>query len=452
MNLIPGFIRQRIAHRPNLLRIVDNIGWLFFDKMLRMGVGLIVGVWVARYLGPQQLGLLDFAAAFTSMFAALAGLGLQGIVVRDLVRSPQRAAETLGSAAALLFAGGVLSYGLLMVSIWFLRPDDSLSTGIVAILGSMTLFKASEVVIYRLEAQVQSKYAVWIQNGVFLTVAAIKVVMIVQQATLMAFAWITMAEALVVALLLASMIGLRDQRLWPLRFQVERAGELLKDSWPLMLAGIAVTLYMKIDQIMLGEMIGNEAVGVYGAATRISEVWYFIPLTIVASLFPSILELKDRDSARYHARLQRLYDLMVWLSLLIAVPMTFLSTRFVTLLYGEAYADAGLVLAIHIWASVFVFLGVASSRWLVAENLQLLSLQRTALGAVTNVALNYVLIPDHGPAGAAAATVISYAIAALFADVLQARTRPAFRMKLRALNVFGSIKRSIRAQTQRHPS
>lgn len=452
MNLIPGFIRQRIAHRPNLLRIVDNIGWLFFDKMLRMGVGLIVGVWVARYLGPQQLGLLDFAAAFTSMFAALAGLGLQGIVVRDLVRSPQRAIETLGSAATLLFAGGVLSYGLLMVCILFLRPDDSLSIGIVAILGSMTLFKASEVVIYWLEAQVQSKYAVWVQNGVFLTVAAIKVVMIVQQAPLMAFAWITMAEALVVALLLASMIGLRDQRLWPLRFQAERARELLKDSWPLMLAGIAVTLYMKIDQIMLGEMIGNEAVGVYGAATRISEVWYFIPLTIVASLFPSIIELKDRDSARYHARLQRLYDVMVWLSLLIAVPMTFLSTFFVTLLYGEAYAEAGLVLAIHIWASVFVFLGVASSRWLVAENLQLLSLQRTALGAVTNIALNYVLIPDHGPAGAAAATVISYAIAALFADVLQARTRPAFRMKLRALNVFGSIKRSIRAQTQRHPS
>ena len=452
MNLIPGFIRQRVAHRPNLLRIVDNIGWLFVDKMLRMGVGLIVGVWVARYLGPQQLGLLDFAAAFASMFAALAGLGLQGIVVRELVRSPHEAAETLGSTAALLFAGGVLSYGLLMVSIWFLRPDDSLSIGIVAILGSVMLFKASEVVIYWLEAQVQSKYAVWIQNGVFLTVAAIKVVMIVQRAPLIAFAWITMAEALVVALLLASMVGLREQRLWPLRFQVERARELLKDSWPLMLAGIAVTLYMKIDQIMLGEMIGNEAVGVYGAATRISEVWYFIPLSIVASLFPSIIELRDRDPAKYHARLQRLYDVMVWLSLLIAVPMTFLSPFFVTLLYGEAFADAGLILAIHIWASVFVFLGVASSRWLVAENLQLLSLQRTALGAVTNIALNYILIPDHGPAGAAAATVISYAIAALFADVLQARTRPAFRMKLQALNVFGSIKRSIRAQTQRHPS
>ena len=88
MNIVPAFLRRRIAHRPNLVKILDNIGWLFFDKVLRMGVGLLVGVWVARYLGPEKYGLFNFAAAFVGMFIAVSGLGLQSIVVRDIVRDP----------------------------------------------------------------------------------------------------------------------------------------------------------------------------------------------------------------------------------------------------------------------------------------------------------------------------------------------------------------------------
>jgi PST family polysaccharide transporter len=200
-------------------------------------------------------------------------------------------------------------------------------------------------------------------------------------------------------------------------------------------------IYMKIDQIMLGQMVGDEAVGIYSAAARISEVWYFIPTVIVASTFPAILEARKNSERQYYQRLQQLYDLMVLISFAIALPMTFLSTLLVTALFGQEFSSAGPVLAIHIWASVFVFLGVASSRWFVAESRQMLSFQRTALGAAANIILNLLLIPTQGPAGAAIATVASYAVAALFADLLQQETRSMFQMKIRALSLASMHKK-----------
>jgi O-antigen/teichoic acid export membrane protein len=419
---------------PGLRRVLPNIAWLTADKVIRLGMGLLVGVWVARYLGPEQFGLLNFATAFVGLFGAVAGLGLQGIVVRDIVREPACKEETLGTAAMLQFVGGLLAYGLILGAIFWLRPEDTMAKVLVAILGSTMLFKASEVAIYWFESQVLSKYTVWVQNGVFLIIAAVKVVLILNHAPLVAFAWATMAEALVVALLMGVMLGLRGPRLRQLRITLARAKTLIEVSWPLMLSGVAIMIYMRIDQIMLGQMVGDEAVGVYSAAVRVSEVWYFVPMAIVASVFPAILEAKKRSEKLYYDRLQRLYDLMVWLAIAVALPMTFLSTAIVTLLFGDAYAQAGSVLAIHIWAAVFVFLGVASGKWFLAENRLTLSFQRTALGAIANVILNRLLIPEYGANGAATATVISQAMVALLFDAAQPVTRKMFVMKIRAMN------------------
>ena len=436
MNIVPAFVRRRIAHRPNLVKIVDNLGWLFFDKVLRMGVGLLVGVWVARYLGPEQFGLFSFASAFVGMFGAVAGLGLQSIVVRDIVRDPASKEETLGTAAVLQLLGGLLAYVCVLGTILVLRPEDTLAKILVAILGSITLFRFGDVAIYWFESQVLSKYIVWVQNGCFLIFAAIKIGLIVSNAPLLAFAWATAAEAVIVAVLIFIMLGLRGIKFHQLRFSLSRAKILLADSWPLLLSGMAIMVYMKIDQIMLGQMLGDDAVGIYSAAVRISEVWYFIPMMIVASVFPAILEAKKRDETQYLQRLQRLYDLMVWLSVAIALPMTFISTPIVVALFGAAYAESGPVLAIHIWTSVFVFLGIASSQWFVAENRQILSFQRTVLGAVINVAINYILIPKFGVLGAAYATVLAQASVCLFYDLLQKETRPMFVMKLKSFNLL----------------
>ncbi|WP_200874893.1 flippase [Desulfonatronum thiodismutans] len=429
-------MHERIAHRTGLLKILDNIGWLFFDKILRMGVGLLVGVWVARYLGPEQFGLLSFALAFIGLFGAVATLGLHGIVVRDIVQDQTSGNETLGTAFVLQLLGGLTAYLLVFATISYFRPDDDLTRTIVAILGFTLVLRAGETIKYWFESQVQSKFVVWVENTTFLLIAGIKVAMILTHAPLTAFAWAILAEAALVAASLLVVYSRTSRRLHAWKPGMRRAKTLLRDSWPLILSGMAVMIYMRIDQIMLGQMIGDEAVGIYSAAVRVSEVWYFIPMAITASVFPSILEAKKRSEELYYQRLQKLFDLMAWISVAIALPMTFLSSHLIVILFGQAYEQAGAVLTIHIWAAVFVFLGAASSRWFLAENRQILSMQRSLLGAGMNVGLNILLIPRFGATGAAYATVVSYFFVVLVSDLFKKETRILFNMKSYSLFPF----------------
>lgn len=325
-------------------------------------------------------------------------------------------------------------YGCVLGSIFWLRPEDNLAKLLVAILGAIMLFRFSDVALYWFESQVLSKYIVWAQNGCFLFFSVIKVGLILSNAPLLAFAWATAAEAMVVAVLIFLILGLPGFKLQRLYFSLLRAKKLLVDSWPLLLSGMTIMIYMKIDQIMLGQMLGDDAVGIYSAATRISEVWYSIPMIIVASFFPGILEAKKRNHAEYLQLLQRLYVLMVWLSVAIALPMSFLSTPIVIAFFGSAYAGSGPSLAIHTWTLVFVSLGAASSQWFVAENRQILSLQRTLLGAVINIVFNFILIPKFGVLGAAYATLLAQASVCFFYDIIQKETRPMFVMKLKSFN------------------
>jgi PST family polysaccharide transporter len=404
-------------------------------------MGLVVGIWVARYLGPQQYGLLNFATAMVELFTIFVTLGMQSIIVRDLVNTPEGAGATIGTAMAMQLLGALVAYMLLSVVVSCLRPEDALARTVVLLMGLILFLQAFNTVKYWFEAKVMSKYLVWLSNTVFLALSGLKVVMILTAAPLLSFVWVTVADAVIVGLgsvVLFLKIGLG----WgALRVDFTRAKQLLSDSWPLFLAGAAVAVYMKIDMVMLAQMAGDEAAGIYAAATKVSELWYFIPAIIVASVFPSILNAKKHDEMLYYRRLQQLFDLMVWLSVAVALPMTFLSGPIITMLFSAAYAEAGAVLAVHIWAAVFVFLGLASGKWFIAEGHQLLSLQRTLAGALINIGLNVVLIPQYGALGAAWSTVIAYGFAAFLWDLTQNATRTLFVMKLAALNPFAASRR-----------
>lgn len=429
-------MRSKIEHRPGFIKILDNIGWLFFDKVLRMGVGLLVGVWVARYLGPENFGLMNYAMAFTGLFGAIATLGLQGIVIRDIVNSPKNANAILGTAFILRFLGGLISFLAIIISISLLRPDETLTKIIVAIFGFILVIQSGEVIKWWFESQVQSKFVVWIENGVFLFIAAVKVSMILSHASLLAFVIVAFFEALLGAIFLLLFYWKKTGSLISWKPNLMVAKRLLRDSWPLILSGLAIAIYMRIDQVMLGQMMGDQAVGIYSAAVRVSEIWYFIPVVIVSSVFPSIIEAKKTDETLYYRRLQKLYDLMTWIAFVVAIPMTFFSTWLITLLFGQTYSQAGPILSIHIWSAIFVFLGVANSNWFIVENRQILSLQRTTLGAIANIILNLVLIPSYGIIGAAYATVISYAISVMGLDFFQNETKLVFKMKVKSFNLL----------------
>ncbi|MFM5892645.1 MAG: flippase, partial [Dolichospermum sp.] len=410
-----------------------NTGWLFADRILRMGVGLFVGVWVARYLGVQQFGVFNYATAFVALFSTLSTLGLDSIVVRSIVREPEKRAEILGTAFWLKLFGGVAALLLAVSSIIVVRHDDQLTISLLAILSSVGIFQAFDTIDLWFQSQVQSKYTVIAKNTAFVITALVKVALISFHAPLIAFAWAALGEVSLGAIGLIISYRVRGYSPWLWPWSLPLAKTLLKESWPLILSGVTIMIYMRIDQIMLGQMVGDKAVGLYSAATRISEVWYFIPTVIASSVSPAIYAAKEVSEALYYQRIKQLIRMLVLISLVISVPMSLMSFKLITILFGNGYAEAGKILAIHIWASLFVFMGVATSPWFIAEGLTEFSFHRTLIGAVVNVVLNFILIPSCGGIGAAIATVIAYAIAAFLANGLNSKTHTIFIIQLKSL-------------------
>ncbi len=404
---LPSFIRTRLHERTILQAAIANTGWLFLERILCMGVGLFVSVWVARYLGPEQFGTLNYAFAFVALFTAFSTLGLNSIVVRDIVNDPDSANEILGSTFVLKLIGGVVALALTTATISMIRPEDNLTRWLVGIIAAGMIFQAFDAIDFWFQSQILSKYTVYAKSPAFLLANIGKVVLILTGATLIAFAWIALAEIAMGAIGMLIVYKTRGYALLKWRGRLTRAIGLLKDSWPLIFSAIVIMVYMRIDQIMLGEMVGDNAVGIYSAAVRLSEAWYFIPIAIAASVFPAIIEAKKISERLYNEHFQKLYNLMTWIAISIALPVTFLSGYIIQFLYGERYGGAGTVLAIHIWAGIFVFLGVVSSKYLLTENYTRILFFRTSVGAVVNIFLNLTLIPRYGVNGAAIATLIS---------------------------------------------
>lgn len=433
VKILPGFIARKLEGRLNLQKIVGNTGWLFADKIIRLGVGLFVGVWIARYLGPAQYGIFNYAQAFVSLFAVFATLGLDGIVVRDIVRNPACREEALGSAFLLKVLGGFLTLLLTTGSISLIRPGDGQTRILVAVIAAGTIFQAFDVIDFWFQSQVLSKFTVLARNLAFLVVSAVKIVLILKHAPLTAFAFAGLIEIVLGAVGLVTAYRIHGFRLTLWKGSLVRTKKLLLESWPLTLSGMVIMIYMRIDQIMIGQMLGAREVGLYSAATRISEAWYFIPMAIVNSLLPAIIDAKAKSELLYHERMRNLFKLMAFIGYAVAIPGTFFAQWIIAILYGTSYSESAEVLTIHVWAGLFVAIGVALGPWVLSEGLMRFSFVTTSIGAVINIILNFFLIPTFGIKGAAFATVAAQFFASYATQVLYYKTRVIFFYQTKAL-------------------
>jgi polysaccharide transporter, PST family len=402
------------------------------DRIVRMGVGLFVGVWIARYLGPARFGSLNFALSYVAIFGSLTTLGLDGIVIREIIRDSTNTLGIMGSTLALRLGGSLLAILASVISVKLIEPHDPIALILVGIVATGLLFQAFDTIDSYFQSQVQSKLTVWAKNGAFLLMAGLRIFLIHIKAQVWTFAAAGVAELALGAIGLVIAYNMVGGSLLKWRTSWKMSLDLLIQGWPLILSGMTIMIYMRIDTVMLKVMQGDAAAGLYAAATKISEVWYFIPSAIVTSVSPAIMRSKSNPQL-YYKRLRALFSGMILLSVSIGSCIALASHWIVQHLYSGTYSMAAPVLAVHIWASVFVFLGVAQSPWDVSENLLRLSLYRTIAGAVANIAINLYLIPRYSALGAAIATVVSYAISAIVANAFDARTRPIFFLQLKSI-------------------
>ncbi|MFD1615865.1 flippase [Gelatiniphilus marinus] len=416
-------------------KYLKNTFWLFLEKFLKFFSTIIIGGFVARYLGPADFGALNYCISFVLIFAPFSVLGLDGIIVKALVDDRYESKIILGTAFRLKLAGALILISIiLLISLCFFDND---ALGLYIIIISLTsIFQSFNVIDFFFQSKVKSKYVVYSNIIMLIISTIIKLYLIYSKGSLLSFVLLILFDSFLLASSLLYFYYNEGKTLSNWRFDFKIAKRLLSSSWPLMFSGIFIMLYMRIDQIMIQYLIGNQAVGKYAAAVRLGEASYFIPMVLSSSLFPAIINSRKKDINLYYDRIQKFFNLVSKISIISAVCITILADWLIEILYGIEYTESSQVLKIHIWASVFVFLGVASSKWFITEGLQRISFWRTLAGLVINIVGNLLFIERYGIIGAAVSTLLSQIMATFLFDFFHPKTKRIFFMKLKSLLIY----------------
>ena len=428
--LLPAGLRRGLAAAASS-GAVANSSWLLLDRLVRAVVGLLVGAWVARYLGPREFGSLAYALAFVAMFQALATAGIESVVVRDLARDPRAAARILGAAFLLRCTAGVLCW-LAAVATAAALGGGSGRVLLVAVVAGSLLFQAADVLDLWFQSRSQSKRTVLAKLTAHMLANGIKVALIVHGAGVAAFAAVVALEAAANAAAL-TLAFRRHGEGGPWSFDRTEAARLLAQSWPLMLSGLAVMVYMRIDQLMVSELVGERELGLYAAVLPISQVWQALPMAVAVSLAPLLARQRQADAELYRRSIVWTFRGFFYAGVASAIVTALVAGPIVGLLFGEAYERAVPVLAVHAISNVFCFLGLAHSLWLTNEGNFSVRLVGTLLASAVTIGLNLMLLPSLGLIGAAWSAVAAQAIAAFLVNAVLDRT--GFRLQCAAIGL-----------------
>lgn len=412
--------------------IASNSGWLLAHTAIRMAISLVTAVWLTRYLGPESFGLYSYVIALVMIFVAVSSVGMNSLVTRELVERPDDRNSILGSALAVRAVGSLIAVIILVAVTFALHPDADYRVALI-VFGSVLFFQPLGVVSLFYEAQTRSRYVVFVNLGAAIAYLAAVAVFIALDLSVTWFLGARLFEVIVIQIGVVGVFAFHGYRPTKMRLVPSQARSLIGEAWPLVASAVGAALYLRIDQVMLGQLTTAAEVGFYAAAARLSEIWYIVPGLIVASAFPYLLKLREKSPERYPTRLQQLYDLLFWSGFGLAVVTTLAAPWVIDLLYGAEYAPSSSILRIHIWAGVFIFMRAAFSKWLIAERLLTFSLVTQGAGAIVNILINLAFIPLWGGIGAAWATVISYAAASYFALWIFPPTRPAAGMMTKTI-------------------
>jgi PST family polysaccharide transporter len=395
-------IRRLLTHK-DVRATGSNALWLGSEKAIRVLVGLFVGLWVARYLGPEDYGQLQYAAAWVSLFGAIAWLGAGDAIVRDLVRDDSREARLMGAAFAIRFAGSFLAMIAAASICTLFFPADSTVTKLIWIICLTTPFAEIPGGIWIwFQARMEMRLPILTRSISIMLGGVLQIGLIMLHAPLTAFAWALVAEAAVLFVAIFAVYLLRGGSVTAWRFHAPTIKETLISGSPIILASLVGSLNTRLDKLMLAWLGGFQDVGIYHAVTRFSVVLWFFPNMLMKALAPKFIYPKDLG--------RRLPRNVAWISAaLLAAAVIVAGSDLVGLLLTEQYLPGVPVLLIHVWAGIFVYLDCPATQYLLATNRQRMLIFKSLGALIVNISLNTVLIPGMGAVGAAWATLAAQA-------------------------------------------
>ena len=387
-------------------KIIRNVFWAVIGKVITLFSTLIVGIFVARYLGPKQYGLMNYVISIASLFTVFATFGSSEIIIRELSKKEKPKEVVLGSAMALRMGLAILCFISIVIYLFFSGETTETST-LILIYSSSIFFSCSEVIRFYFTSIVDNEYIV--KSEIFRTIigAIVKIILLFCKAPLIAFVFALAFDFLLLAsgyiVVYRKKIGPICQ--WNIDFKFVKT--LLTTSFPLLISSTAVIIYQRIDQVMIAKMLDNEFVGYFSTAMSFVNVLAFIPITIMQTTSPILVEYWKNDKLKYEQESQRIIGATTWLLIILCSIVALLSSPIINYTYGASYTDAIPVLQILVFKVVGIAIINLSGQLIIIENIHQLAFIRNILSCVICIICNYYFIPRWGIIGSAWATIIT---------------------------------------------
>ncbi|MBW8683724.1 flippase [Chitinophaga rhizophila] len=389
-------------------KVFTNSGWLLADKFARLFIGLVTMAVIARHIGPEAFGIWNYALALTAILGSLATLGLDKIVVKEVVSFPEKADRIIASSLAVRLVAALLAFLGINAIVFAIKGYSDVYLYTTAITGLIVILQAFDVFDSYYQANNEVQRVIIPKVTVFIFFCLIKLLLVYMDGTFIQLLWVSFIELLVTYLIIFfNYIRSGNRRLLK-AISFQEIKHLLTESWPVMFTGLLVLLYLKADQLLLDTLGTSAQLGEYAAAARISEIWYALPTVLSTALLPGLIKKKGRDVSAYVQAMERWLRLSFWASTLVAILVTFSAMPVTQLLYGVQYPRSGIILSIHIWANIPVFLCTALMQYQLIEGAYKTNLCASLSGILVNIVINILLIPSMAGVGAATATVLSY--------------------------------------------
>lgn len=412
-------------------RALKNLSWQLLEKFLQILNTLFIGAWIARYLGVEQFGVLSYAIAYNGLFLTLTTLGLDTLLVKYLVRNKKIRYYLIGTTFYLKIIASVVIFFLVYISLELTHQAVEIRN-LVLILASTNIVLSLSVLTQIYEASKKTGLIAKSNIIALIISALVKITLIVLELPILYFAVSYLIDGIVKSAinLIAYERDFSEFIKW--KFKKNIALSFLKNSWPLITSGVVISMYMRIDIIMIQYMVGSKAAGLYSVAEKLSTFSYFLPTILMGLIFPDLVNLERDRGKVFLVKVEKIFEYFFYLGLAVAILVFIFGKFVIDNIYGSEFTESIAILRVHAWTLVLVFMGLASNRILIIKGLQKVDFFCKFFGLIINLIANYFLIGRLGAIGAAYGTLIAYIFISYFSMFISSKTREIFFMQTRA--------------------
>jgi len=413
---------QSILGGQKPLRYLKSAFWLISSKVASMAVSLAAAFYIARSLGPQNFGELNYALSVIGILAIFGSI--VSTLYRDIVRSPDKEGVILGTAWLISFSASLVTSTLALFYV-FVTPHDQLTIWVIALLCIAQFFTPFSIIQNVFYAKTETKWLSVTNFLAHLTISSLKIITMATGGGVLMLASIMVFEQILNMLIYAflyTFVHKKSFRAWGVDFQY--AKQMLADSIPFVLVAGSMAIAARIDQVFIKIVLDITTVGLYGMAVQMSEIWQFVPGIILTAFFPAIVNAKSNPNT-YKKRLGALVGVFLLYGVSISLIISSFAPKIVETIYGEAFLGGVSILQVYVWSLPGMIIGFVVQYFLMNENLRRIQVYTAVIPTILNVVLNIILIPKMGAVGAAWATVISFSLLP-FIPLLFRSTRAAF--------------------------